>query len=33
MGPNYEANKDTKGYPIYEPIGHIDQAPRKRISG
>ena len=26
MGPGYEPSQETAGYPVYEPIGYIDQA-------
>ncbi len=26
MGPGYESTQETAGYPVYEPIGYIDQA-------
>ena len=30
MGPDYMPSSETTGYPVYEPIGYIDQAGRKR---
>ena len=32
MGPGYEPSEETAGYPVYEPIGYIDQAGNQRNS-
>ena len=31
MGPGYQPSNETAGYPVFEPIGYIDQDGRLKV--